>query len=143
MRPNLCCPPKKESMILKIEKKLQIYGNYRSVFKNHFFYKKFTQHYNQITLKMNISTLTLFLASFLVEFSELEHWVLCPGSLNCLCLTNITSRIQFIPKCVNLEDLEEHCPSHVVSLYCYIINETGKLFVCFFIIQQYVFVILI
>ena len=76
---------------------------------------------------MSIAALTLCLASFLVDFSDYKYYALCPGSTNCLCLANITTRIQFIAKCVDLELLEEHCPSSDVSLQC-----LNTLVVCIF-----------
>ena len=67
-----------------------------------------------------MAALFLCLASYLVEFSDYKYYALCPASTNCLCLSNITTRVQFIAKCVDLELLEEYCPSSDVSLQCLI-----------------------
>lgn len=65
---------------------------------------------------MSFPVLTACLISFLVgEYANYSSWALCPGSLNCLCKTNISTRSQFTPKCIDLVDLEEFCPTNAVS----------------------------
>ena len=66
---------------------------------------------------MNLSLLTACLTSFLIEdYSEYQNWGLCPGSLNCLCRLNISTRAPFTPRCIDLPEMESHCPSKSVSI---------------------------